>query len=172
MNRAMVVTGLGCGLIVLVGFLMPWLDLSSAPYLSEGTTVRDHLVITGWNLATGKIQVAQRRPGSIELVNAVELQVESKSYPYLDLVGGILLVIGGVSALSHKRRLPYLIIVAGGLLVFMGGCLGFLDYRWVRHPIVFEDYTVYGYFSHGLVMCTVGSLLAIVACALKWGLSR
>lgn len=171
MNRTLVTTGLGCGLIVFAGFLMPWLDLKSAPYLSEGTTFRDHLEITGLNLATGRIQVVQRRPGSGEIVKTLEIQVESKTYPNLDLVGAVLLVIGGVSATSGRRKPPYAIIIAAGLLAFAGGCLGLLDYRWVRHPIVFEDYTVYGYFSHGLVLCITGSLLAILACALEWGLS-
>ncbi len=151
---------------------MPWLDLNSAPYLSEGTTVRDHLKITGWDLATGRIQVARRKPGSGELVKTVELQLESKYYPYLDLAGGILLVMGGIGAVSRMKRLPYMFIAAGGVLAFTGGCLGFIDYRWVRHPVIFEDYTVYGYFSHGLVMSITGSLLSIVVCALKWGLSR
>jgi len=172
MNRTLAINGTACGLIVLVGFLAPRLELTSAPYLSEGVTVRDHLRVNGWNLITGKIQVVQMRSGSQEPVRTIEVHVESKSYPYIDLAGGILLLLGGLTALTSKQRLPYAIVIVGGLLAFVGGSLAFLDNRWIRHAIVIGDYTVYGYYSHGLLLLMAGSLLSIVVSALKWGLSR
>jgi len=172
MNRTLAIIGVVCGLMVLVGFSTPWLELNSAPYQLEGATVKDNLKITGWNLVLGKVQVVQRKLSSEEPSKIIEIKVESKSYPYLDLVGGILLALGGVSALLPKRKLPYAIIILGGSFSFVGGCLGLLDNRWIRHPIIIGDYTVFGYYSHGLLICITGSLLSIIACSLTWGLKR
>jgi len=175
MNRNLAIIGFVCGVIVLVGFFSPWLELNSRPYRLEGARLKDQLKITGWNLGQGKIQVTQMVESLERLCwekyKIIEIQVEGKSYPYLSLAGGILLVLGGIAALRFKGKAPYLIVILGGILALVGGFLGFWDNRWIRHVLItIEDYAVSGYYRYGLLLCIIGSVVSIVGCILEWGI--
>lgn len=173
MNKTLATVGLACGAIVFMGFFSPWLELHSRSYRLGEERVRDHLKVTGWNLAQGRLEVIQEME-SLERLRwedsvTTEIQVESKSYPYLVLAGGILLVSGGIGALTSKRKVPYLIVISGGVLAFVGGFLGFWINRWITpRAIIIENYTVFGYYRYGLFLCTIGSLVSIAGCILEW----
>jgi hypothetical protein len=177
MNKFLSVVGLVCGAIVLAGVFTPWLELHSNPYKLEKAKVKDYLVVNGWDLIQGNIRVVQMIE-SVELLRweyyrTIELRVESKSYPYLSLVGGFLLILGGVCALRSEGRTSYLAIVSGGLLAFAGGFLGFWLNRWITpRVIVIEQYTVFGYYRYGLLLCIIGSLAGIVGCSFIWSASQ
>jgi hypothetical protein len=162
MNIFLSIFSLVCRVIVLMGFFTPWLELYSNPYMLGEARVKDYLVVTGWDLSQGNIRVVQMIE-SIEYLRweyyrTIEMRVESKSYPYLSLVGGILLLLGEISALKSEGKTPYLIIILGGALAFAGGCLGFWTNRWITpRAITIEQYTVFGYYRYGLLLCIIGS---------------
>lgn len=168
MNRTLAIIGLACGVIVLMGFFAPWLELHSRSYRLGEERVKDHLKVTGWNLVQGRLEVIQVAEWGGDYMTT-EIQVESKSYPYLVLAGGILLMLGGIGALTSKRKAPYLIVISGGVLAFVGGLLGFWVNRWITpRAIIIENYTVFGYYRYGLFLCTIGSLVSIAGCILEW----
>ena len=174
MNRASAILGLICGATVLMGFFSPWLELNSRSYELGGARVKDHLTVSGWNLAQGKLDVLQTAESlehmRWEKYKTIEIQVERKFYPYLDLAGGILIVFGGIFLLMSKRRIPHLIVILGGVLAFVGGCLGFLDNRWIRYStiIITENYAVFGYYGQGLLLCVIGSFILMAGWVIVW----
>jgi hypothetical protein len=177
MNKFLSIIGIVCGVIVLSGLFTPWLELYSSPYKLGEIQVKDYLVVTGWDLSQGNIQVVQMMESlehlRWEYYRTIELRVESKSYPYLCLVGGILLLLGGISALKSERKTPYLIIILGGILAFAGGSLGFWINMWITpRVIVIEQYTVFGYYRYGLLLCIIGSLVSVIGCILILGASQ
>lgn len=179
MNRFLLILGVICCLIVLTGFFSPWLELYSFPYKLGEARVKDHLTISGWDLSQGRIHVVQMMESQERLrweyYRTVELQVESKLYPYLCLIGGILFLTGGISAakLDENSKAAYLIIFSGGAAAFIGGVIGFLDNRWITpRVIVIEEYAVFGYYRYGLLLCIIGSLLGIIGCLFCMGISR
>jgi len=173
MNRKLMAIGFVSGVIVLFGFLSPWLELNSAPYQFKNVRVKDNVKITGLDLLLGKLRVVQKKVWGDKLYRTVEIQIESKYYPFLDLVGGILLLLGGASTIYFKGKMPYLIILSGGTLALIGGFFGFFENRWIRHmPVIIENYVVSGYYRYGLIMCIVGSLFASIGCLLDWTISH
>jgi hypothetical protein len=177
MNKILSIIGLICGIIALTGFFTPWLELYSSPYKLGEARVKDYLVVTGWDLSQGNIQVVQMIESlehlRWEYYSTIELRIESKSYPYLCLLGGILLLLGGISALKSEGKAPYLITFLGGILAFAGGSLGFWINRWITpRVIVIEQYTVFGYYRYGLLLCIIGSLVSVIGCFFIWGASQ
>jgi len=131
MNKFLLILGIVCCLIVLTGFFSPWLELYSAPYKIGEARVEDYVTISGWDLSQGRIRVVQMMESQERLrweyYRTVELQVESKLYPYLCLIGGVLLLTGGISAakLDENSKAAYLIILSGGVAAFIGLFQGF-----------------------------------------------
>ena len=179
MNRFLPILGVICCSIVLTGFFSPWLELYSSPYNLGEARVEDHVMISGWDLSRGRIRVVQMIESQERLrweyYMTVELQVESKLYPFLCLIGGVLLLAGGMSAakLDENSKAAYLIIFSGGAAAFIGGVIGFLDNKWITpRVIIIEEYAVFGYYRYGLLLCIIGSLLSIIGCLIAWGISR
>lgn len=162
-NKVLIATGLIFGIIVIAGFFSPWLGLRSGPYqTSEGKTLEDHIKITGWNLTQGRLQVVKKEDMGREVHKIVNLRTEDKNYPYLCLMGGILLVAGGVSALISEKKYLRIIIAAGGLLAFIGGFWGLIENGWVvKRYISFRNYYLLGYYRFGISMCLVGGLAGL-----------
>lgn len=177
MGKHLSALGVICSAIIFTGFFTPWLGIYSSPYEMEGVRVKDHVEVTGWDLSIGRIKVVQMRESQEylrwEYYRTIELQVESKSYPLLCLVGGIMFLIGGVSALKLKSKVPYSSLLIGGSLSFIGGALGFLENRWIiPRAIVIEKYVIFGYYRSGLLLCIIGSIIGIFGCLFIWGISR
>ncbi|MEM1543911.1 MAG: hypothetical protein QW502_03095 [Candidatus Bathyarchaeia archaeon] len=177
MSKYLSVLGMICATIMLTGFFTPWLGMYSAPYEMEGVRVMDYVEVTGWDLSIGRIKVTQMRESQEylrwEYYRTIELQVESKSYPILCLIGGIIFLIGGISALKLKNKVPFLSLLIGGALSFIGGALGFLENRWIiPRAIVIEKYVIFGYYRSGLLLCTISSIICIFGCLFIWGFSR
>jgi len=126
MIRILPVFGAICCLIIFIGFFSPWLELYSSPYNLEGVRVKDQAAISGWDLSQGRIRVVQMIESQEllrwEYYRTLELRVESKFYPYLCLIGGILLFVGGIITvkMSKNIKIAYLIILSGSLLSFFG----------------------------------------------------
>jgi hypothetical protein len=177
MNKFLSIIGFVCGVVVLAGLFTPWLELYSSPYKLGEVKVRDYLVVTGWDLSQGNIHVVQMVESiehlRWEYYRTMDMRVESKSYPYLVLVGGILLLLGGIIALKSEGKAPYLIMILGGIQAFAGGSLGFLINTWITpRVIVIEQYTVFGYYRYGLLLCIIGSLVSVIGSILIWGASQ
>lgn len=179
MNKFLLILGVICCLIVLTGFFSPWLELYSAPYKIGEARVKDYVTINGWDLSQGRIQVVQMMESQERLrweyYRTIELRLESKFYPYLCLIGGVLLLAGGISAakLDENSKVTYLFILFGGAASFIGGIIGFLDNIWITPKvIIIEKYTIFGYYRYGLLLCIIGSLFGIIGCLFAWGISR
>lgn len=159
-NKVLPTVGLVFGILVLAGFFSPWLDLKSGPFQSsEGTTVEDHIEVTGWDLTQGRLHVVQKESTGGEIHKTVNLRTEDKNYPYLSLIGGILLVVGGVFALISEGEYVRTVIAIGGILALVGGFWGLIENGWVvARYISFGDYYLLGYYKYGLPMCLIGGI--------------
>lgn len=162
-NKILASAGLVFGIIVLAGFFSPWLGLRSGPFqTSEGSTLEDSVKVTGWNLTQGRLQVVQKKEMGDEVHKIINLQIESKNYPYLSLIGGILLVAGGISALISERKFGRIAIALGGLLALIGGFWGLIANGWVvARYISFGDYYLLGYYEYGVPACLIGGLCGL-----------
>jgi len=175
MNKILIIAGIFCSMITFLGLFTPWIELQSTPYKLGEARVKDHIKITGWDIILGKIQVVQMIESQECLCwryyRTVELQVESKFYPVLCLIGGVLFLIGGISTLKLKDKVSLMIFLTGGLLVFICGVLGFINNIWVTpRTIIIEEYTIFGYYGYGLLICIIGGTLGVLASFFMWGI--
>jgi len=179
MEKALMIFSTLVGLIILVGLFSPWLELNSRPYILEGKRIRDHAEITGWNFIQGRFHIV-RMIESIECLcwkeyDVIDAPVERKIYAYMNLIGGLLLISSSICALGLRRKIHYviLVILIGGILAFAGGSWGFWDNRWIRYSLITMDgYSLYGYYRYGILLCTIGGIIAIIGAVCLWILSK
>lgn len=168
MNRALPTIGLIFGIMVVVGFFSPWLSLKSNIHRTEGTEVVDFVNITGLDLTRGKIKVTQRESGTNDIYEIIHLKIEDKNYPYLTIIGGSLLLLGGILAIKSKRKLTYGIIICGGIIASIGGWWGLLANTWIKHrAISFGKYAFFGYYRFGLLLCVVGGSVSVLGTVME-----
>jgi len=172
-----IIAGIFCSVITFLGLFTPWIELQSTPYKLGETRVKDYIEITGWDIILGKIQVVQMIESQEclcwEYYRTVELQVESKFYPVLCLIGGVLFLVGGISTLKLKDKVSLIIFLSGGALVLIGGVLGFINNIWVTpRTIIIEGYTIFGYYGYGLFICAISGILGVLVALFMWGISE
>ncbi|KXA90778.1 hypothetical protein AKJ63_02205 [candidate division MSBL1 archaeon SCGC-AAA259D18] len=173
MKKILPIIGLIFGIIIIVGFFSPWFSLKSNIHRTEGIRVEDFVNVTGWDLARGEIKVTQKESGTKDIHEIIHLKIEDKDYPFLDIIGGSLLLLGGVLAIISKRKFTYGIIIGGGIIASIGGWWGILANTWIRHrAISFGNYALFGYYRFGLLMCVFGGFVSILGTIIEAKMSR
>lgn len=145
MNKGLVGLGLIGGIIALIGVFTSWVSMSAS---GMGVTVSAD--ITGWEIAQGEATVM-----------GTTVSIESQTYPYVALAGGILALIGAIGVLASPGTKGLVaLLVLGGMLALVGAAWGLADIETGTQSMfgVTADVS-YGY---GIYLALVGGILGLI----------
>lgn len=102
---------------MLLGFFSPWVSVSQS---YSGETVSAE--VSGWNTTQGEVEVTAR--GSSNTIKTGE----GLKYPYLTLIGGILILVGSVDLLRNPDKKRYAAVIGvGAIIAIISASWAFLD---------------------------------------------
>lgn len=124
MNKGLVSIGLIGGILAAAGVFLEW--HSEFTVLGLGLPSE-----SGWDMATR--------------------EVESVTYPYVTVIGGVIALIGALAAFGHKTA---------GYLLPIGGIIALIGWVWAATDVGDWSLVTYGFY-----VCLTGGILALVGSA-------
>lgn len=127
-KKTAAIIGLIGGIIAAVGVFLSW-GSASVTVPGFGTLGGSW---TGWDIATAA--------------------VNSQSYPYIALAGGVIALIGALGVLGIKSKAIGYLLPLGGIIAIIGAGWGFADISGTTGVSV----------GYGIIVCIVGGILALI----------
>jgi hypothetical protein len=149
-EEKLAIIGLIGGVLAVAGVFAPWATMSGST-TSDNRTVSVSSSQSGWDLANGRVAVVIEVNGgsALEIIRG-----EGKDYPYIALVGGILVLVGALASPAFSKGA--LLLAIGGMLAIAGAGWGLSD---IETGTVIVATAGYGY---GLYLCLAGGVLGLL----------